>query len=112
MITSVTHGSNPAVSRNLGYDPHNDLKPIVWLAQAPHALLVTRKLSVQTVSELVDLIRSQPGRLNYGSGGVGSMHHLGMVMLVRRWKKVVSRGVVRSVYLAGPHSAQRNSSTL
>jgi tripartite-type tricarboxylate transporter receptor subunit TctC len=86
VITSVTHGTNPAVSSSLGYDPMSDLIPIVALAEAPHALLVNRKVSAHTVPELIELTRAQPGKLNYASGGIGSMHHLGTVMMLMQSK--------------------------
>ncbi len=81
-INGVTHGSNPAVSAQLGYDPVNDLAPIILLARAPLAVLVQKDVPAQSVAELVDLMRRQPGKLNFGSGGAGTQLHLAAVMLL------------------------------
>jgi tripartite-type tricarboxylate transporter receptor subunit TctC len=81
-INGVTHGSNPAVTSNLGYDPIEDLVPIVLLAQAPLAVLVHRDVPAQDIAGLVALMRAQPGRLNFASGGAGTQLHLAAVMLL------------------------------
>lgn len=81
-INGVTHGSNPAVSANPGYDPINDLAPIALLAQAPLAVLVQKDVPANSVAELVALMRREPGRLNFASGGAGTQLHLAAVMLL------------------------------
>lgn len=81
-INGVTHGSNPAVTAQLGYDPINDLAPIVLLAQAPLAVLVQQDVPAHSVADLVALMRRDPGRLNFASGGAGTQLHLAAVMLL------------------------------
>jgi tripartite-type tricarboxylate transporter receptor subunit TctC len=81
-INGVTHGSASAIKSDLGYDPIKDFAPIILLADAPMVLLVRSELPVQTVPEFLDLLRKQPGRLNYGSGGFGTQHHLAAAMLL------------------------------
>jgi tripartite-type tricarboxylate transporter receptor subunit TctC len=81
-INGVTHGSNPAVTSNLGYDPIHDLAPIVLLAQAPLAVLVQKDVPANTLAELVALMRREPGKLNFASGGAGTQLHLAAVMLL------------------------------
>jgi tripartite-type tricarboxylate transporter receptor subunit TctC len=66
----------PALYRNLAIDPLTDLVPVAPVAQAPQLLVVSAKLGVGTLGELVALARSQPGKLNYVSLGPGTTVHL------------------------------------
>ena len=52
--------------------------------EAPMALLVKKELAVKTVSDLVGMLKAQPGRLNFGSGGHSSMHFFATAMLFQR----------------------------
>jgi tripartite-type tricarboxylate transporter receptor subunit TctC len=81
-INGVTHGSASAIKSDLGYDPIKDFAPIILLADAPMVLLVRSELAARTVPEFLDLLRKQPGQLNYGSGGFGTQHHLAAAMLL------------------------------
>jgi tripartite-type tricarboxylate transporter receptor subunit TctC len=69
---------NPLLTARLAYDPVKDFTPVSLVGQAPLFLVVSPKLGVNTLDELVALARSKPGRLNYGSSGLGSTHHLTM----------------------------------
>ena len=84
VVTSSTHGSTPALKRNLPYDPIKDFVPIVLLADAALVLLVREDLPVRSVAELIEVLRDKPGRLNYSSGGYGSQHHLATITLFQR----------------------------
>jgi len=81
-VNGVTHGSASAIKSDLGYDPVRDFAPIVLLADAPMVLLVRSELAARTVPEFLDLLRREPGLLNYGSGGFGTQHHLAAAMLL------------------------------
>ena len=81
-INGVTHGSASAIKVDLGYDPIKDFAPIILVADAPMVLLVRSELPARTVPEFLDLLRKQPGQLNYGSGGFGTQHHLAAAMLL------------------------------
>jgi tripartite-type tricarboxylate transporter receptor subunit TctC len=72
---------NPLVTAKLAYDPARDFAPVSLVGQAPLFLVVNPKLGVNTLDELVALARRQPGKLNYGSSGLGSTHHLTMEAL-------------------------------
>lgn len=65
-----------AVPALAGYDPLGHFEPVGMLAHGPLVWAVSAKLPVNTVAELVALARQQPGRLNYGSAGVGGINHL------------------------------------
>src|SRR6185295_6372334 len=67
-----THSFAPVVTAKLNYDPIKDFEPISLIALVQNLLVVNPKLPATTVQELVALAKSQPGKLNYASGGPGS----------------------------------------
>jgi tripartite-type tricarboxylate transporter receptor subunit TctC len=77
----VTDGTiltiNPALYATLPYNPH-DIAPVALLARAPLFLAVHPKLGVGSMSELITHAQAHPGKLNYGSSGIGSVHQLSM----------------------------------
>jgi len=75
---------NKVLYARLDYDPFKDLAPITLVAASPNVLVVDPKLGVSTVKEFTALVRSQPGKLNYGSIGNGSASHLTMELLKAR----------------------------
>ena len=77
-----THSFAPAVSAKLSYDPIKDFEPISLIALVQNLLVVNPKLPVTTVKELVALAKSQPGKLNYASGGPGSTSHFAVAMFI------------------------------
>lgn len=72
---------NAALYSNLPYDTLQDLAPIAYLGATPNVLVVTDSLPVKTLHEFLDYARRNPGRLAYGSGGVGSAGHLSVELL-------------------------------
>jgi tripartite-type tricarboxylate transporter receptor subunit TctC len=84
VVTTSTHGSMPALKRNLGYDALNDFAPIVLIADAPLVLLMREDLPVRSVPELIQSLRDHPGQLNYATGGFGSPHYLATMTLLHR----------------------------
>src|SRR5262245_54479343 len=77
----VTDGAilsiNPQLYSKLPYEP-KDVAPVAFLAQAPLFLAVHPKVPVATMKEFVDYAKARPGELNYGSSGIGSIHHISM----------------------------------
>jgi tripartite-type tricarboxylate transporter receptor subunit TctC len=77
----VTDGAilsiNPQVYSKLSYNP-KEVAPVAFLAQAPLFLAVHPKVPVATLQEFIDYVKARPGQLNYGSSGVGSIHHISM----------------------------------
>src|SRR5258708_22604656 len=59
-----------------------DLEPILLLGLVENVLVVNPSLPVANVSDLIALARSQPGKLNYASGGPGSTSHFAVAMFV------------------------------
>jgi tripartite-type tricarboxylate transporter receptor subunit TctC len=66
----------PSIYKNLTFDPVHDLQPITRIAVVPSLVVVHPSVKVNSIRELIALARAQPGRLNYGSGGPGSIQHL------------------------------------
>ena len=69
---------NTLLFSKLPYDPTKDLAPITQLVTQPSALVVNSSVKVNSVGELVVLLRREPGKFNYGSIGNGSLSHLAM----------------------------------
>ncbi|KAF1023057.1 MAG: hypothetical protein GAK30_00747 [Paracidovorax wautersii] len=78
----VTDGSmlsiNPALYKNLAYDPQRDFTPVSLIATSPLFLATSSTTGIRSLQDFVQKARSEPGRLNYGSSGIGSSHHLTM----------------------------------
>ncbi|MEK7875143.1 MAG: tripartite tricarboxylate transporter substrate binding protein [Pseudomonadota bacterium] len=63
---------NPALYRNLRFDPINDILPVAAIAESPYAIVVNRSLPVKRLSEFINLARQHPGKLNASAGGIGT----------------------------------------
>lgn len=77
-LLSVGPGSliiNPLIGK-VPYDTARDFAPVTLMARAPNALVAHPSLPARSVKELIELARTQPGKVNYGSGGNGSTPHL------------------------------------
>jgi tripartite-type tricarboxylate transporter receptor subunit TctC len=72
---------NTLLFAKMPYDPAKDLALITLLATQPSALVVNAGLGVNSVAELIDLLKKNPGKYNYGSIGNGSLSHLAMEAL-------------------------------
>ena len=68
--------TNPWLYRKVSYDPVNDFTPVNLTFAMPHALIVQADSPVKSVSDLVRMLKSDPGKYNYASGGNGSGAHL------------------------------------
>jgi tripartite-type tricarboxylate transporter receptor subunit TctC len=67
---------NPAIYKELPYDPVKDFAPVTLTSTYPYLMVVNRSLGVKTLQEFVALAKSKPGALNYGTTGVGASNHL------------------------------------
>jgi tripartite-type tricarboxylate transporter receptor subunit TctC len=72
---------NTLLFAKLPYDPAKDIALITMLTTQPSVLVVNSALGVNSVGELVDLLKKNPGKYNYGSIGNGSLSHLAMEAL-------------------------------
>jgi tripartite-type tricarboxylate transporter receptor subunit TctC len=76
LVVSLAHAVNPALYK-LNYDPIKSFAPISIMATGPNVLVVNPSLPVQSVRELLALVKEKPGHIDYASAGVGSFQHLG-----------------------------------
>ena len=77
LLTSATIVISPSLFPKLGYDTFRDFTPVTLLATVPNVLVVHPSVPARSLGELVKLAKAHPGKLNYGSGGVGSGSQLG-----------------------------------
>ena len=78
LFTSIPHVINPFLYKKVDYDPIKDFDPVVQFVAAPLLLATNPTIAAKSVKELIALVKSKPGQLNYGSGGSGSSSHLAM----------------------------------
>jgi len=72
---------NTLLFSKLPYDPHKDIAPVTQLITQPSALAVNPSLKVDTVADLIALLKANPGKYNFASIGNGSLSHLAMEAL-------------------------------
>jgi tripartite-type tricarboxylate transporter receptor subunit TctC len=75
MGVSTAHAIAPHLLK-LNYDSNKDLIPIAFMGAVPNVLVANNSLPADTVSALVKLAKSQPGKLNYATSGAGSTQHI------------------------------------
>lgn len=91
----------PGLYARLPYDPVKNFAHVSLVAESPSILLLRLQAPAKTVKELVDLARSRPGELTFGSGGQGSSAHLAMELFLHitgiKMLHVPFKGVATSV---------------
>jgi len=81
VLASPSLSISPVLYKKLAYDPVRDFAPISLVAEIPNILLVHPSVPAKTLKEFVQLAKANPGKLNFGSGGLGTSNHLGSEML-------------------------------
>jgi tripartite-type tricarboxylate transporter receptor subunit TctC len=76
MATSSTNAANPHLYARLGFDPVKDFAPVVFVAEVPNILVVPAAAPWKTAQELIADAKANPGKLTYGSAGIGASQHL------------------------------------
>lgn len=79
--TADTHSINPHVYSNLPYDALKDFDPLTLVGRTSFVLISNARFGPNTLKELIALARKEPGKISYGTWGVGSTAHLGMALL-------------------------------
>ena len=88
---------NPLLFAKMPYDPAKDIALITMTTSQPSALAVNTELGVDSVAALIDLLKQNPGKYNFGSIGAGSLSHLAM-------EAVAFRSGTRIVHVPYPSS--------
>ena len=78
--TVSTHAINPSLYAKLPFDTERDFAPISLLVRLPNLLIVNKDVPARTVPELVDYLKANDGKVNFGSSGNGTSSHLAAVM--------------------------------
>ncbi|MFN3565759.1 MAG: Bug family tripartite tricarboxylate transporter substrate binding protein [Burkholderiaceae bacterium] len=101
----ATHAINPWLFARLPYDPIKDFAPITLIAHVPNVLVMppetAARYGIDSVRDLIDRARKNPGRLNYASGGNGSAGHMAGELL-----KSMARISIVHIPYAGAAPAQ------
>ena len=79
--TTGTHSTNFATISNIPYHPIKDFTTIAIFSDAPYLLCLNPQLGINSIAELVRYAKANPGKLTYGSSGIGSSPHLGFEAL-------------------------------
>ena len=96
---------NTLLFSKLPYDPAKDIAPVTQLASLPSVLVVNNDLGVNSVGELVGLLKREPGKYNFGSIGNGSLSHLAM-------EAIALKSGTRMVHIPYPGSPQAMTAVL
>jgi tripartite-type tricarboxylate transporter receptor subunit TctC len=87
---------SPMIVRNAGYDA-SSFAPVVLVAETPQVLVINPQLSLKSVAELVAYAKDNPGKLNYSTGGIGTLPHLNAEL----FKSVSSTNILHVPYKGG-----------
>ncbi len=80
-LTSPTMAISPSLYKKLPFDPQKDFAPISMVANIPNIMVVHLSVPAKTLKEFIQLARTSPGKLNFGSSGAGSTTHLSSEIL-------------------------------
>jgi tripartite-type tricarboxylate transporter receptor subunit TctC len=75
-MSTVAHAMAPGIYSTLSYNFEKDFDPVTIVGTVPNILVVNPSVPAKSVQELIAYIKANPGKLNYGSAGVGSTEHM------------------------------------
>jgi tripartite-type tricarboxylate transporter receptor subunit TctC len=78
MMTTNPFTNNVSLFKALPYDPQKSFEPIIQVGLGGLALALHPSVPAKTTQEFIDYVKARPGKINYGSPGVGTPHHLAM----------------------------------
>jgi tripartite-type tricarboxylate transporter receptor subunit TctC len=78
LMTASTLSLNSVLYKKISYDPIKDFAPITLAAKAPNVLIVNPSVPAKTLPEFIALAKQQPGKLTYGTPGIGTSPHMCM----------------------------------
>lgn len=84
--SAESFGMTEGTRRRLAYNPDRDLVPVAMVARAPNTFIVHPSVPVSSLGELVEYARKNPGKVRYGSPGIGSNPHLIGELFASRYK--------------------------
>lgn len=96
-LQTVSLAINPGLTPKMPYDTLKDLAPISMVASSQHVLVTGANFPAKTAGELVSLVKSKPGKFQYGSAGAGSTFH----MSAELFKAVAGVSILHIPYRGG-----------
>jgi len=75
-LATIAHTIAPGIYKNLSYDFVKDFDPITVVGEVPNVLIINPAVPAKTPAELIGYIKANPGKVNFGSAGPGSVEHL------------------------------------
>jgi tripartite-type tricarboxylate transporter receptor subunit TctC len=75
-LATIAHTIVPGMYKNLSYDFVRDFDPITVIAEVPNVLIVNPSVPAKTAADLIAYAKANPGKINFGSAGPGSVEHL------------------------------------
>ncbi|HLK80556.1 MAG TPA: tripartite tricarboxylate transporter substrate binding protein [Xanthobacteraceae bacterium] len=75
-LATIAHTIAPGIYKNLPYDFVKDFDPITVVGKVPNVLIVNPAVPARTPADLISYIKANPGKVNFGSAGAGSVEHL------------------------------------
>jgi tripartite-type tricarboxylate transporter receptor subunit TctC len=84
--SAESFGMTEGTRKRLSYNPERDLVPVAMVARAPNIFILHPTVPVATLTELVEYSRKNPGKIRYGSPGIGSNPHLIGELFANRYK--------------------------
>lgn len=79
--TGGTHGINPSLYKNVPYDAVKDFDPVVYISTSPNVFVANPKFPANTMAELIDYAKKNPGKVNYATAGIGTTTHMSAELL-------------------------------
>jgi tripartite-type tricarboxylate transporter receptor subunit TctC len=76
LMGTFAHAVNPSLNAKLPYDPHKDFVPVALLARSFNVVVVNPKSSLRSIADLIAAAKADPGKLSYGTFGIGTSAHL------------------------------------
>ncbi|MPZ47269.1 MAG: tripartite tricarboxylate transporter substrate binding protein [Betaproteobacteria bacterium] len=102
MTANIAHGANPYLHKKLPYDTVRDFVPVTLMAVLPSVLAIHPSVPARSVKEFIAFARANPGKLSYGTAGVGSANHLTMEL----FKITTKTDIVHVAYKGGGPAMQ------
>jgi tripartite-type tricarboxylate transporter receptor subunit TctC len=84
--SAEAYGMTEAMRKRLAYNPERDLVPVAMVARSPNIFIVHPSVPISSVQELIQYTKRNPGKIRYGSPGVGSNPHLIGELFAHRFK--------------------------
>lgn len=97
LLITDSHAINGAVRKHLPYDPIRDFSPVTLLATMPNLVMTAKNVPAKNLGELIALAKKEPGKLTFGSPGVGSSS----AMAGELFKAVTGTNILQVPYVGG-----------